>query len=283
VGDLSTCFSSTTYGLIGTSTLGGSFSGHGGHAKVAQGNIDASTFSISGILASGDLFGANINGIVYGTYTQGKNYGLYSHGIIFRDNLDVHLQDKNATGSGNKSLAASSNDYAVLYTNVSTDVTVQSSGYGKLDNGKCYIEYDATFKSVLSATIPVVPSVTPLGPHALYISKIDENGFEVSSVDGSSVVEFTYIVLGHRAGYENPVLPKEVITKNYTTFINDGLYQDESTSAEKKVLSYENGLLKVTTQQNNSSNNARLTSSSEDLENLKLIEIQKRKSKIIQK
>lgn len=274
VGNLTTCFSSTFYGLIGTSSWGGQFSGHGGYNKIANGNVDASLFNGGGILASGDLFGANINGIVYGTYTQGTNYGLYSHGVIFRDNLDVHLQEKNSNISVNKSLPSSSDDYAVLYTNVSTEVTVQSSGYGKLVNGKCYVEFDATFKSVVSSEYPVVPSVTPLGPHAMYISKIDENGFEVSSVDGSSAVEFTYIILGRRAGYENPALPKEVITKNYTEIINKGLYENENTSTQKNSLSFENGTLKVTNQKDD---NVIMKTSAFELQQLKLKAEQKNK------
>lgn len=41
----------------------------------------------------GDLFGADIHGRIYGTFTEGENYALYSSGTVFKNDLDVHLQE----------------------------------------------------------------------------------------------------------------------------------------------------------------------------------------------
>ncbi|MBK6347406.1 MAG: hypothetical protein IPF68_16030 [Bacteroidales bacterium] len=94
----------TNYGGYFTSyTIGG--------GKSSQANTGI------GIGAWGDLMGADIHGKVYGVYAEGENYAMYSNGLVFKNNLDVHLQE-NGTGTN-----------TVLYTNVSTDVTVQTSGY----------------------------------------------------------------------------------------------------------------------------------------------------------
>jgi hypothetical protein len=46
-----------------------------------------------GIGAWGDLFGADIHGKVYGTYTEGGNYALFANGDVYRNKLDIHLQE----------------------------------------------------------------------------------------------------------------------------------------------------------------------------------------------
>ncbi|MBZ0098875.1 MAG: hypothetical protein K8F30_07310, partial [Taibaiella sp.] len=68
-----------------------------------------------GLGSWGDLFGADIHGKIYGLYTEGGEYASFSNGTVFKNDLDVHLQE------------TESSTMSVLYTNVSTDVTVQTS------------------------------------------------------------------------------------------------------------------------------------------------------------
>jgi hypothetical protein len=112
--------SGSYWGSLGYKDSGGS--GYGGYftswnfgsGKSSQANVGI------GIGAFGELMGANIHGKVYGVYTEGENYAMYSNGLVFKNNLDVHLQE-NGTSTN-----------TVLYTNVSTGATVQTSGYATL-------------------------------------------------------------------------------------------------------------------------------------------------------
>jgi len=183
----------------------------------------------------GDLFGADIHGRIYGIFTEGENYALYSSGTVFKNDLDVHLQESDG------------NTMNVLYTNVSTDVTVLTSGYVTLSAGRCNITFDDNFSSVVSDEIPIVVTVTPMGQsEGVYISQVDNNGFSIiENNDARSNVQVSFIAIGRRAGYENPQLPAEVIAANYTDKISRGLHNDADTETDGEGLYYENGKLNV--------------------------------------
>lgn len=214
--------SNTGYGGYFTSYTSG-----GGKSNQANTGI--------GVGAWGDLMGADIHGKVYGLYAEGENYAMYSNGIIFKNNLDVHLQEN---GSGTNT---------VLYTNVSTEVTVQTSGYATLSNGKANIDFDAAFASAVSSETPIVVTVTPTGnSNGVYLSEVSGNGFKVAeNNDGKSSVTVSYIAIGKRAGYEHPNLPKEVIESNYTNNLARGLHNDSDIQTNGEGLYYENGSLVV--------------------------------------
>ncbi|GAB4368281.1 MAG: hypothetical protein Kow0042_09370 [Calditrichia bacterium] len=188
-----------------------------------------------GMGAWGELFGADIHGQVYGAFVEGKNYALYTNGKTIKNDLDVHLQE------------TPSNSLAVLYTNVSTDVTVQTSGFGQLSGGRCTIEFDEHFKQAVSKEIPVVVTVTPLGSsNGLYISETRSDGFTVlENNNGKSNVTFSFIAIGRRAGYENPQLPQEVLAADYLDKISRGLHNDVDVTTDGEGLYYENGQLMV--------------------------------------
>jgi hypothetical protein len=188
-----------------------------------------------GVGAWGDLMGADIHGKVYGLYAEGENYATYSNGVVFKNNLDVHLQEN---GSGTNT---------VLYTNVSSDVTVQTSGYATLSNGKVSIDFDPAFAASVSSETPVVVTVTPTGSsNGVYLSEVSGKGFKVAeNNDGKSAVTISYIAIGKRAGYEHPNLPQEVIASNYTNNLARGLHNDSDTQTNGEGLYYENGSLVV--------------------------------------
>jgi len=188
-----------------------------------------------GIGAWGDLMGADIHGKVYGTYTEGENYAMYANGVVFKNNLDVHLQD-NGT-----------NTNTVLYTSVSTDVTIQTSGFATLSGGQTSVDFDPAFTSAVSAETPVVITVTPTGnSNGVYLSEFSRKGFKVvENNDGKSSVTISYIAIGKRAGYEHPDLPREVIESNYTQNMMRGLHNDADTKTNGEGLYYQDGQLVV--------------------------------------
>ncbi len=188
-----------------------------------------------GLGSWGDLFGADIHGNIYGVYVEGGNYGLYSHGRVFRDELDVHLQHmENRLTS-------------VLYTNVSTDVTVQTSGFSTLSKGACRIEFDDHFKRAVSPDVPVIVTVTPTGnSNGVYVSEVTKDGFTVvENNGGKSSVTVSFIAIGRRAGYEDPQLPVEVISWDYVDKLSRGLHDDADTETDGEGLYYQDGELYV--------------------------------------
>jgi hypothetical protein len=218
------------YKNSGLSTFGGYFSSYSsGTGKSTQASTGI------GIGAWGDLIGADIHGKVYGVYAEGENYALYSNGPVYKNNLDVHLQE-NSSGTN-----------TVLFTNVSSDVTVQTSGYSTLSGGKVSITFDPAFAASVSSETPVVVTVTPTGnSNGVYLSDVSKNGFTVvENNNGMSNVTVSFIAIGKRAGYEHPNLSGEVIDAAYTGKISRGLHNDSDTQTNGEGLYYENGQLTV--------------------------------------
>ncbi|MFH0865048.1 MAG: hypothetical protein V1904_02560 [Bacteroidota bacterium] len=213
----------TLYGVYGTTAYAS------GVGKVLPGSGDS--YSGIGIGGWGDLFGADIHGKIYGMYVEGGNYGIYSNGAIISNSISVQLQDVGKP------------ELTPLYTNVSTDVSVQASGYATLDNGKCTVRFDKNFAEVISKTIPVVITVSPMGKsNGVYISEVTETGFTVTENDGgASNVNISFIAIGRRAGYENPSLPQEVVASDYTQKISNGLVNDAYSASVTDGLYYQDG------------------------------------------
>jgi len=218
------------YKSSGSVTYGGYFtSSTTGTGKSSQANTGI------GIGAWGDLMGADIHGKVYGVYAEGENYSMYSNGPVYKNDIDVHLQE-NGTGTN-----------TVLFTNVSTDVTIQTSGYATLSNGKVSISFDPAFAATVSKESPVVITVTPMGnSNGVYLSEVSKNGFSVvENNDGQSSVTVSFIAIGKRAGYEHPNLSQEVIDAGYTINMARGLHNDADTKTNGEGLYYANGQLVV--------------------------------------
>ena len=218
------------YKSSGLLTYGGYFTSYtSGTGKSSQPSTGI------GIGAWGDLMGADIHGKVYGVYAEGENYATYSNGPVYKNNLDVHLQENGAGAN------------TVLYTNVSTEVTVQTSGYATLTSGHANIAFDQAFAASVSSDQPVVVTVTPMGnSKGVYLAEVSKSGFKVvENNDGTSNVTVSYIAIGKRAGYENPKLAPEVIEAGYTQKLSRGLHNDGDTRTNGEGLYYQNGQLSV--------------------------------------
>jgi len=217
--------SGTIYGGYFTSSTSGS----GKSFNTASPGVNC------GIGAYGDLFGADIHGHIYGTFTEGENYGLYSNGHIFQNALSVHLQENEDRTN------------TVLFSNVSTEVTVQTSGVGRLSAGRGRIGFDENFQKTASPDYPVIVTVTPIGPsQGIYLETADATGFSIRENNGGrSDIEFTYIAIARRKGYENPQLPSEVIAPDYLDKLSRGLHNDADTETDGEGLYYIDGILSV--------------------------------------
>lgn len=219
------------YKNSGSTTYGGYFTSYTSGAGKSPGQADTGI----GIGAWGDLMGADIHGKVYGLYAEGGNYAMFANGDVYKNKLDVHLQD-NGTGTN-----------TVLYTNVSTDVTVQTSGVATLSNGRANIAFDPSFAAAVSSESPVIVTVTPIGnSNGVYLAEVSGTGFSVvENNTGKSNITVNYIAIGKRAGYEHPGIAGEVIDAAYTRNMARGLHNDANTQTSGEGLYYENGRLIV--------------------------------------
>jgi hypothetical protein len=228
-------YSGTTWGCMAYQRTGGSeYGGYFTSYTSGSGKDDGPQVN-NGIGAYGDLFGADIHGKVYGAFIEGGNYACYENGTVFKNGLDVHLQE-----NGTK-------ENSVLYTNVSTDVTVQTSGYANLNSGKGDIPFGKDFTDVVSSNEPIIVTVTPMGnSNGVFLTSVTKDGFSIEeNNEGKSNVMVSYIAIGKRAGYENPELPKEVVAKDYASKLSKGLHNDNDLGTNGKGLYYENGELTV--------------------------------------
>jgi len=216
----------------GSNTYGGYFTSSTTGTGKSSGSGSAEGI---GIGAWGNLIGADIHGGVYGIYVEGNNFGIYSKGTVFSDKPAVQLQD---VGKAVR---------AVTYSNSSTDVTIMTTGQGKLVNGQCSIIFDENFRNVISDQIPAIITVTPLGPsHGVYISSINPDGFSIiENEDGISNADFLYIAVGRRAGYEDPKLPAEVVASDFESNMTEGLHNDADITTNGKGLFYQSGSLRL--------------------------------------
>lgn len=218
------------YQASGASEYGGYFTSYtSGGGEQNEVHID------NGIGVWGDLFGAEIHGRIYGAYIEGENYATYTNGDNYTNGLDVHLQ-KDSNGE-NKA----------LYTNVSTDATVQTCGFAQLSNGESTIAFDEAFAAVVSSKTPVVVTVTPIGnSNGVHLAEVNAGGFKVvENNGGKSDVTLSYIAIGQRAGLEEPQLPQEVVNADYIEKLSRGLHNDGNTETSGEGLYYENGKLTV--------------------------------------
>ena len=197
------------------------------------GKSQAGTFSNIGIGVWGDLIGADIHGNVYGLYAQGANYSVYANGDVYRTGADVHVQE-NASGEN-----------SVMYTLVSTEMVVQTYGIGTLQKGKSNIEFDAAFAEVVSPDKPIIVTITPIGKSkGVYLDAVTDAGFSVGENDhGKSDVQFSWIAIGTRKGFENKQLPAEVIASDYNEKMQRGLANDNDEVASGEGLYYKDGQL----------------------------------------
>jgi hypothetical protein len=219
------------YRNSGFSTYGGYFTSTG----TGAGKSFSTAMTGIGMGAWGDLLGADIHGKVYGTYTEGENYAMFADGDVYNNKLDIHLQEN---GTETKT---------VLYTNTSTEVTVQTSGKAILSGGRANIQFDPAFAASISSEESLVITVTPIGEsNGVYLSQVTKSGFAVvENSNGKSSVTVNYIAIGKRAGYEHPSLAAEVVSADYSAKVDRGLRPDADTQLDSEGLYYEGGKLVV--------------------------------------
>jgi len=166
-----------------------------------------------GVIGDGSLMGGLFHGDIYGLTAAGERYGMMVLGNTYTDKY-FSVIAKSDEG-----------DYVPLYAPVSEKVTIYNSGKAQVINGVARVTFSESFSSQVSENDNIIVTVTPLGPcNGLYVSESSANGFIVmenkNESDLSKInkpVEFNYIVIATRSGYETPSDPQELFTGDFYT------------------------------------------------------------------
>jgi hypothetical protein len=213
--------------------FGGSINGTGGGRLANPGILATDSSAIVptaqiGMGLNGGIMGGWVNSPLYGMYIKGNRYGLYTDGQSYANNLVVQL-----------GTSKSSPDKLIpTYTPTSTTVDIITRGTGKLINGKATIRFDENFANSLSDKFPVNITIAPLGnSNGVYVSGTSATGFNVSENNsGQSNVEFNWVAIGVKQGYESPQIPQEILAKSYNQNMNQVMIPDNSTDVSKSSI-----------------------------------------------
>ncbi|MBI4437401.1 hypothetical protein HY631_00410 [Candidatus Uhrbacteria bacterium] len=147
------------------------------------GNIAMNSYEISGI---GSLTG------------MGSAWSLASDGTLTTQGLLKTVID------------SYQNEQVETVAVTSPEVMITLTGTAALVEGTVEIRFEDVlpeYNDVISALVPIRVLVTPRGPVSLYVSESDQNHFVVMRAWGDQDVEFDWMVMAYRKGYEPVVVP----------------------------------------------------------------------------
>jgi hypothetical protein len=170
----------------------------------------------------GGVMGGWIKGLVYGANFSGAKYGVYVHGKTLTNNFIATLNE--VDGSDNR---------IATFAPSAMKVDVNDRGKAKLINGKATVEFDKNFAKLISEEEPVTITVTPLGSSkGLYIEHSSTSGFSVVENDGgNSNVEFNWIAIAVKKGFEKPSISPEILASDFEEKMNGNegvMYNDNN-------------------------------------------------------
>jgi hypothetical protein len=216
---------------------GGYFYGITNYAGGANKNLNPAIDSTEKIMGVGiGVYGSNMGAHIwsenYGLNVRGEKYCIYSDGKTFTNNYIAQLD---SLENGNR---------IATYMTTSPTVDIICKGKTILSNGKASIIYDRTFADLVSDKSDVIITVTPIGKcNGVYISDLTKNGFTIEEQnDGKSSIEVNWIAIGTKKGYENPLIPQEVLSKDFDIKMRE-LY-DADKDANSDIIQKENFELK---------------------------------------
>ncbi|MGL5890869.1 MAG: hypothetical protein ACRC3B_13330, partial [Bacteroidia bacterium] len=190
-----------------------------GNAAYVSGGGRLSTGTATGIggAFSGDLMGAWVHGDVMGLTTMGSMYAAFNVGNTYNTGYHADLVNTNGT-------------VTPAYAVTSTKVKVYDDGSSQLANGTTRVNFSPEFAALVAGGKPTV-TITPQGQcNGLYIVSVDEKGFTVAELNnGTSNVDFSWIVVGTRVDAAASAVPAELTQPNFSTNIQGVMFSDRHT------------------------------------------------------
>jgi|GEM_PF-6481206 hypothetical protein len=217
-GGVEGAYSGSTWGALGYLASSGTSYGlyYNGGTSNGTGYLPDATIKGIGQGGWGGIIGSWTRGQVMGSVACGELFASYNLGNAYTSGYSaevVTVKDKRVAA------------YAVT----STDIKVYNDGTGKLTGGRAHVQFDENFAQLIGENKPVV-TVTPMGQcNGVYITNVTAKGFDiVEQNNGSSDVEFSYIVVGKRLDAENkPTLPDALAKKDFDEKMK-GVMNDET-------------------------------------------------------
>lgn len=215
------------YGLYysNNGTYGGSATGTG---RMSQPKLNAKEITSPkigfGMGGYADLMGGWIRGDIYGLTTKGSRYSLYTDGFSFSNSLNISLNN-----------VESSNQRIPSYSSNSMSPDITSKGKAKLNNGYAQVKFSDIFSQLISDENPeenLIITITPIGDcNGIHIVEYTKDGFIVKeNSQGTSNVQFNWIAVGNRKGYENVTIPEELLSKDYDSQMNKVMFDENNTN-----------------------------------------------------
>ncbi len=172
-----------------------------------------------GIGGYGDFAGAWFRGNVYGTITKGERFAQYIDGKTYTNDIIVKLEDNGK------------NERIATYVPTSMTADIYMRGTGQLQNGKATIKFDEDYLNIISDKIPVIVTVTAIGETSgIHLTELKTSGFAVAENNNSKGnIQFTWIAIAVRKGYENPENPKEVLSNDFDQKLDNFMFNENNT------------------------------------------------------
>jgi hypothetical protein len=195
-----------------------------GNAAYASGGGRLANGTATGIggAFTGDLMGAWVQGDVMGLTTMGSMYAAFNVGNTYNTGYHADLVNTNGT-------------VTPAYAVTSTKVKVYDDGTAQLANGTTRVNFSPEFAALVAGGKPTV-TITPQGQcNGLYIVSVDEKGFTVAEQNnGTSNVDFSWIVVGTRVDAEAAAVPTELTNPNFSTNMQGVMFSDRNTEQSGK-------------------------------------------------
>jgi hypothetical protein len=144
--------------------------------------------------------------------------GLYVFGYIY------------ATSAMAREVETSRGKEAV-FSMSSPEVEMVSSGQGRLSGGTARVDFDRTFAESITNPSDLRITATPVGGwSALYIDRIDADGFDLRSDSGRTDVGFHWVAIGRAEDYERK---PEIVTPDHDEEMRIQQLKDEELRARR--------------------------------------------------
>lgn len=176
------------------------------------------------------LLGGWIKSELYGLNIKGSRYSLYTDGRQFSNDIITVLSENE-----------NSNNRIATYVTTSANVDVIDRGISTIINGETTLNFNKSFSDIVSENNPIIVTVTPIGRSAsIYIDNTTKSGFKVktdnNTYDKSIPLQFSWIAIGTRKGYENPQTPSELLSKEYDSNMNEIMVNENDVNASAKQM-----------------------------------------------
>jgi hypothetical protein len=241
IGGSSTGNPPQSWGILGYRNSAGEYYGvYGSNAYASGGGkSNNNVWNGVGVAGFGSLFGSVFRGQIYGMAVKGERYAMYVDGKQINNDIIAQVQDVPQTEAR-----------ITTYVTTSISVDIFDRGVAKMTDGKATIKFKPEFSNLVSDEEPIIVTVSPIGrPAVLYLQQVSATEFTVidDSPNSQKDLTFSWIAVGVRKGYENPVIPEEILSKEFDSRLDTYLHNDSDTHTDGTPMWWDGSQLRFDT------------------------------------